>query len=182
MRPVGRGYRVPWEKWGAGMHPLGRGYRAGIVFVGENGTRVCALWGAGIARVSRSLGKMGRGYAPLGRGYRAGIAFVGKNGTRVSHPVWGFKNLKRGRCEGGPVSWARGASMSEAASFIRFSVVSKPWLRTGWRKRSLRVCGCACIFSAGLPKSLFLLQASTQQGPSSKMSMQFSLVQASCGG
>ena len=72
-------------------------------------------------------------------------------------PRLGFKNLKRGRCGGGPVSWARGDSMSEAASFIRFSVVPKPWLQTGWRKRFLHVCGCACIFSAGLPKSLFLL-------------------------
>ena len=49
--------------------------------------------------------------------------------------------------------------MCEAASFIRLSVVPKPWLQTGWRKRFLHVCGCACIFSVGLPKSLFLLYA-----------------------
>ena len=79
---------------------------------------------AGIALVPK---KWGAGIAMSAAGTCfcfAGIAFIWKNEAQAPHPVWGFKNLKEGRCRGEAVANA-------TAVRIEGSIVCKTCLPTG---------------------------------------------------
>ena len=54
----------------------------------------------------------------------AGIAFIWKNRAQAPYPVWGFKNLKEGRCRGEAVANA-------TAVRIEGSIVCKTKFQTG---------------------------------------------------
>ena len=121
-------------KWGAGFA------------MSAAGTCFCF---AGIARVLEKLGrrhrhvscrhllmrcrhracpkKCGAGIAMSAAGTCfcfAGIAFIWKIEAQAPHPVWGFKNLKEGRCRGEAVANA-------TAVRIEGSIVCKTCLQTG---------------------------------------------------
>ena len=122
------------KKWDAGiaMSAAGICFRyAGIARVpkklGRRHRHVCCRHLLMLCRHRACPKKCGAGIAMSAAGTCfcvAGITFIWKNTAQAPHPVWGFKNLKEGRCWGEAVANA-------SAVRIEGSIVCKTWLQTG---------------------------------------------------